>query len=133
MVLEGTLRAGPNNTWQAEHLELVKRPDSRASFRMDVDLEGAVCAPGQPERPCRLLNISTGGALVELESRHNVGDRLLLRVDLLPETHGRPLACQILRIDRRRHGCFVYGCRFLDLEAADENRVLRAIMEHMKE
>lgn len=133
VVLEATLRSGSNNTWQAEHLKLIKRTDNRASFRMDVDLEATVSAAGQPEEPCRLLNISTGGACIGMETRHNVGDKLLMRVGLLSETEHSALPCQILRIDEHRHEYFVYGCRFLDLKAEDENWVLRSIFQYQRQ
>ena len=132
VVLEATLRSGSNGAWLAEHLELVKRVDNRASFRIDVDLEAVVTAMGRsqaPEEPCRLRNISTGGACISMETRHNVGDKLLMRVSLLPETERSALVCQIVRIIEHRHDYFEYGCRFLELGAADENRVLRRIFE----
>lgn len=135
VVLEAVLRSGPNNLWQAEHLELVKRVDNRATFRMDVDLEAAVSAMNQPQAPeeaCRLRNISTGGACISTAARHNVGDKLLMRVNLLPETECSRLVCQIVRINEHRYNYFEYGCRFLELEAADENRVLRSILEAQK-
>lgn len=129
------MRAGSNNTWQAEHLELVKRTDNRASFRMDVDLEASaapVDRPDGPEEPCRLLNISTGGARVSMSSRRNVGDKFLMWVHLPPETELSGLVCQIVRIDERRYDYFEYGCRFLYMEPTDENLVLRAIFDAQK-
>lgn len=127
VVMEARVRSGPSGIWQAEHLELVKRTDSRASFRIDVDLVATASCSGGPEEPCRLRNISTGGACIGMEFRHNVGDKLLLRVKLPPETERAALACQIVRINEHRHDYFEYGCRFLELEAADENQILRSI------
>lgn len=130
VVARGMARNGPGNIWHVEHLELVRRRDGRASFRMDVDLEAVVTPidrPDGPEEPCRLLNVSTGGARVGMGSRRNVGDKFLLRVSLIPETELSALACQIVRIDQRLYDHFVYGCRFLDLGPEDENYVLRTI------
>lgn len=127
VVMEALVRSGPNGTWRAEHLELVKRTDNRVSFRMDVDLEGTIAAAGGPEEPCRLHNISTGGACISMRTRYNVGEKLLLRVQLPPETEPAALVCQIVRINERRYDYFEYGCRFLDLELADENCILRSI------
>lgn len=135
VVVEATVRSGSNNIWYAKHLELVKRVDNRASFRMDVDLVAVVVPMGRPqapEEPCLLRNISTGGACISMETRHNVGDKLLMRVYLLPETERSALACQIVRVIEHRYDYFEYGCRFLNLDAADENRVLRSILMAQK-
>ena len=132
VVVEATVRCGPNDIWLAEHLELVKRVDNRASFRIEVDLEAEVAPVDQPigeKEPCRVINISTGGAKVSMGTRRNVGDKFLMWVNLPPNTTLSGLVCQIVRVDERRYDYFEYGCRFLGLDPEDENLVLRSIFD----
>ena len=125
--IRGTLRLTAGGVWQVEHLCLVKRNDDRVFLRADIDAEGTASFSGGPEEPCKLLNISAGGVCVGLETRRDVGDKFLLRARPFPNSEPLALRCQILRILERRHGYFEYGCRFLDLEAANEERILRGV------
>jgi hypothetical protein len=128
--LRGTVRLGAGGVWLVEHLTLVKRNDDRIHLRAVTDREGVISPlvrPGGAEEPCRLLNISVGGVCLGLEKRYDVGDKFLLRVRLTPEGEFLALRCQMLRILERRHGYFEYGCRFSELEAANEERILRYI------
>ena len=128
--LRGTVRLGAGGGWQVEHLALVKRNDDRIHLRADTDAEGVISPldrPGGAEEPCRLMNISVGGACLGLQTRHDVGDKFLLRTRLAPGGELLALRCQVLRILERRHGYFEYGCRFLELEASNEERILRYI------
>lgn len=128
--LRGTVRLGAGGVWLVEHLTLVKRNDDRIHLRAVTDREGVISPLGRPggaEEPCRLLNISVGGVCLGLEKRYDVGDKFLLRVRLTPEGELLALRCQMLRILERRHGYFEYGCRFSELEAANEERILRYI------
>lgn len=132
VVVEATMRSGPNNICYAEHLELVKRVDHRASFRIEVDLEAEVTPVDQPlaqKEPGRVLNISTGGAKVSLSTRRNVGDKFLMWVSLPPNTTLSGLVCQVVRVVEHQHDHFEYGCRFLGMGPEDENLVLSSIFE----
>lgn len=134
VTLHGIVRMTAGGVWQMEQLALVKREDSRVHIRMEVQAEGTVRMTGNTaEEPCTLLNISLGGACIGQKSRHNVGDKLVLRTRLFPEGELLVLRCQILRILERRHDYFEYGCRFLDLEPADEERILRSAFKGQTE
>lgn len=128
--LRGSVRQGAGGLWQVEHLALVKRNDDRIHLRVDTDGEGVLSlldGSGGAEEPCQLRNISVGGVCLGSQTRHNVGDKFLLRVDLAGERLA--LRCQILRILERRHGYFEYGCRYSELEASNEERILRYIFK----
>lgn len=130
VLLNGTVRLTGGGVWQVEHLSLVKQGDNRAHVRILLDAEGTLCLTGgrdTPEESCRLVNIGLGGVCVCLETRRDVGDKFILRVKLVPEGETLVLHGQFLRILERRHGCYEYGCRFVDLEPADEERILRSI------
>lgn len=130
VILEGSIRKGPNKLWQVEHLALKDEAEQRANLRVKVELEGTYVLsgqPGVPEERCQIRNISMGGVCVGAQSRRDVGDRFLLRMDGILELRDVPLLCQVLRIDTRRAGCFEYGCRFVDLDEEGERRLFRAM------
>ena len=131
VMLEGTIRMGANKLWQAEHLALVDREEEhRANVRVETDLEGSftvVDRPGVPEEQCQVKNMGMGGVCIGSQSRRDVGDRLLLRVNRLLELGDICLNCQILRINDRKPGYFEYGCRFLAPDEETERRLFRAM------
>lgn len=132
VVLEGTIRPGSNGMWQVEHLALMKAGNDRAFFRMPTSIN-ATMTPldkwGGSSEGCKLVNISVGGVCVSAQTRHNVGNRFILRVRLMPELEPSLLMCQILRINERRHGYFEYGCCFLNLKESDQEQIFRIIFD----
>lgn len=132
VIMKCTVRSGDNSLWQAEHLSLVKRSNDRAFFRMGTSLAGKLAPLGQingPAEECRLLNISVGGACISAGIRHNIGDKFLLWSKLTPNSQPTQVVCQIVRINERRHGSFEYGCRFLNLSKAEEDRIVQIIFD----
>lgn len=132
VVLEGTIRPGVNDVWQAEHLALVKRSNDRVFFRMETNLPCSITPLGRLgalAEDCRLLNISVGGVCIGSGERHNIGEKFLLRVRLLPDVEPHLLMCQILRIVERRYGSFEYGCRLLEMNEQEEERILQIIFD----
>lgn len=130
--MEASIRMGANKLWQAEHLTLVKTGNDRAAFRLNTDVTAYITPLIRfyaEEERCRLLNISVGGACIGSQKRHNVGDKFLLQVSLLPEQEPLQANLQILRIIERLHDYFEYGCRFLDVDPAKEERIQQTIYE----
>ena len=137
VIMKCTVRSGSGkNVWQAEHLSLIKRSNDRAFFRMGTSLSGKLAPLGQlntPVEECRMLNISVGGACISTGIRHNIGDKFLLWAKLTPGTEPIQVICQIVRINERRYGSFEYGCRFLDLSEAEEERILQIIFDMQRQ
>lgn len=136
VIMKCTVRSGGKNLWQAEHLALIKRSNDRAFFRMGTSLAGKLAPLGQlnaPAEECRLLNISVGGACISTGIRHNIGDKFLLWSKLTPDSEPIQVICQIVRINERRYGSFEYGCRFLNLSEAEEERVLQIIFDMQRQ
>ena len=50
------------------------------------------------EKPCKLLNISVGGANISSESRYHMGDKLLLKVQLLADRPVSAIFSQVVRV-----------------------------------
>lgn len=130
VVLEGVVRPGISGIWHVEHLALIKTSNDRAFFRVDVALEATYTPIGQyakAEEPCTLVNISVGGACVSSKVRHEVGDKFLLWVKLLPELEPSLMFCQILRIVTRKHEYFEYGCSFSRMTEIDQEKINQII------
>lgn len=136
VIMKCTVRSGGKNLWQAEHLTLIKRVNDRAFFRLETSLPGKLAPLGQLNRSaeeCRLLNISVGGTCISTGIRHNIGDKFLLWSKLTPDSEPIQVVCQIVRINERRYGSFEYGCRFLNLSEAEEERVLQIIFDMQRQ
>lgn len=136
VIMKCTVRSGGKNFWQAEHLSLIKRSNDRAFFRIGTSLAGKLAPAGQlnaPAEDCRLLNISVGGACISTGIRHNIGEKFLLWAKLTPNSEPTQVVCQIVRINERQHGSFEYGCRFLDLSDAEEERILQIIFDMQRQ
>ena len=81
------------------------------------------------EDSCRLLNISVGGARIGSGREYQVGDKFLLRAQLLPDREPTVILCQVLRVIPREQGRTEYGCRFLELKEADEDKITQIIFD----
>ena len=122
--MEGSVRVGIGKLWQVENLALLdSQTEHRVNVRVEIDIPGSFTVEGRsgvPEESCQLRNMGMGGACLISQARRDVGDKLRLRI-------GAPLTCQILRIDARKAGSFVYGCRFADVDEETERRLFRAM------
>ena len=79
------------------------------------------------ERPCKLLNISVGGASISSESRYHMGDKFLLKVRLLEDKPVSAIYGQVVRIAEKDGGRFEYGCQFLELTDDDQEKITQSI------
>lgn len=126
--LEGVIRpSGDERIWHVEKLTLLKLENDRSYFRMDVAMDASLTAVGRPgaeEEPCKLVDLSVGGVRIASQNQHQVGERLLISVDLTPGKAPSTILCQILRIIGQERD-YEYGCRFIDLNDADEDRIVQ--------
>ncbi|MDE6838259.1 MAG: PilZ domain-containing protein, partial [Acutalibacter sp.] len=71
--MEGVITPGPKHIWQVEELTVVHVGNDRAFFRLDTNLEATATmfsGLSMGEKPCKLLNISVGGASVGSEYKY---------------------------------------------------------------
>lgn len=128
--MEGVITPLPQDKWAVAELKVCRAGNDRAFFRLDTDLEAtATMFSGltMGEKPCRLLNISIGGARITSEYKYHDGDKFLLKVRLL---EGRPesaMFSQVMRVIEKDDGKFEYGCRFLELTEADQEQITQNI------
>lgn len=128
--LEGEIRPSEDTgIWRVEKLTLSKLENDRSYFRMDVTMDAAITPVGRPgatEEPCRLVDLSIGGVRIASPNHFQVGERLLISVALTPGGAPSTMLCQILRVVGQETD-YEYGCRFLELNEADEDRIVQLI------
>lgn len=128
--MEGTISPGPMHIWQVEELMVARIGNDRAFFRLSTDLEATVTTfggLGAGEKPCRLLNISVGGACVSSGYPYREGDKFLLKVKLMDDRDISAMFCQVLRVIDKGNSMYEYGCRFLELNEADQEKITQSI------
>ena len=125
--MEGVITARPQHVWAVTELKIIRSGNERAFFRLDTNLDATISVLGRgfgaDEHPCKMLNISIGGACVRTSLRQYEGDKLLLRVQLMAERDISLMFCEIVRVTDNGDGTFSYGCRFLELNREDEERI----------
>ena len=128
--MEGVISPKPKHVWQVDELTVVRTGNDRAFFRLDTDIDASMTifgGFGAGEKPCRMLNISVGGACITTEHPLRDGDKFLLKVKLLEDRDSSVMYCQVLRIIEK-DGCPPqYGCRFLELTESDQDRITQNI------
>lgn len=125
--MEGIITPGPKHIWQVEELTIVRVGNDRAFFRLTTNLDATATmfsGLAMGEKPCKLLNISVGGASVSSEYRYHEGDKFLLKVRLLEDRPESAMFSQIVRVVEKDEGKFEYGCRFLELTEVDQEQIL---------
>lgn len=128
--MEGIITPGPKHIWQVEELTIVRVGNDRAFFRLTTNLDATATmfsGLAMGEKPCKLLNISVGGASVSSEYRYHKGDKFLLKVRLLEDRPESAMFSQIVRVVEKDEGKFEYGCRFLELTEVDQEQIARNI------
>ena len=128
--MEGFITPQPKHIWLVSHLYVARVGNDRAFFRLDTDLPASISkfsGRSAGDFPCRLLNISVGGARIASEFRYHDGDKFLLKVRLLEDRPESAMFSQIVRVVEKDEGKFEYGCRFLELTEVDQEQITRNI------
>ena len=117
--------------YKVEALEITSKDNDRAYYRQETAISGEVVPVrqrGMSEATCRLVNISAGGVCFIATAQYKVGDRLLLKTNLLPGVEMAPFLCAVRRANKKRFG-YEYGCEFIQLDSGTEEMLAKAIME----
>ena len=128
--MEGMIAPLPQNKWSVTELKVVRAGNDRAFFRLDTNLNATATmfsGLAMGEKPCKLLNISIGGACISSECRYHEGDKFLLKVRLLADRPESAMFSQVMRIIERGGAKFEYGCRFLELTEEDQEKITQNI------
>ncbi len=128
--MEGVIAPLSQDKWSVSELKICRVGNDRAFFRLQTNLDATTTmfsGLAMGEKPCKLLNISIGGAYIRSETQYYEGDKFLLKVRLL---EGRPesvMFSQVVRVIEKEDGGFEYGCQFLELTEADQDRITQNI------
>lgn len=128
--MEGVISPMPQNIWKVEELTVRRVGNDRAFFRLDTNLNATATmfsGLNMGERPCKLLNISVGGACITSETPYHEGDKFLLKVQLLADRPESVIYSEVMRIIHKDKGKVEYGCRFLELTEEDETKITQNI------
>lgn len=128
--MEGVITPGPKHIWRVEELTTVHIGNDRAFFRLETNLTATATmfsGLAMGEKPCKLLNISIGGASIRSEYRYHEGDKFLLKVRLLEDRPESAMFTQIVRVVEKDEETFEYGCQFLELTDADQEQITQNI------
>lgn len=135
--LEGNARQMPEHIWKVSDLALIRLGNDRAFFRVNTNIDAVVTSASRTsagESPCRLLNISVGGACILSNTRYHKGERLLMNVKLFEERNASLLFCKVLRVTEKDYLGYEYGCRFLEMNETEQNKITQIIfdLQHKK-
>lgn len=128
--MEGAIMPLPQSKWSVTELKVCRAGNDRAFFRLDTNLDATATmfsGLAMGEKPCRLLNISVGGACIGSEHRYHDGDKFLLKVRLLEDRPESAMFSQVVRVIEKGDAKFEYGCRFLELTEADQEQITQNI------
>ena len=128
--MEGVIAPLPQNKWSVTELNVCRIGNDRAFFRLDTNLDATATmfsGLAMGEKPCKLLNISIGGACIGSEIRYHEGDKFLLKVRLLEDRPESAMFAQVVRVIEKDGAGFEYGCRFLELTEADQEQITQNI------
>ncbi|MDE7220516.1 MAG: PilZ domain-containing protein [Oscillospiraceae bacterium] len=128
--MEGVIAPLPQNKCSVTELKVCRIGNDRAFFRLDTNLDATATmfsGLAMGEKPCKLLNISIGGAFIGSEYKYHDGDKFLLKVRLLEDRPESAMFSQVMRVIEKGEAGFEYGCRFLELTEADQEQITQNI------
>lgn len=128
--MEGTIIPQPERIWLVENLTVSRTENDRAFFRLDTNVDAtATIFDGEDagEKPCKLLNISVGGAFITSGYPFQEGDKFQLKFRLLEKGEVSSVYCKVLRIIDKDSSLPKYGCRFLEVNESDQARIAQGI------
>lgn len=132
LYMEAIIRPRVRHVWDVEELTVVRVANDRAFFRLETERDASITMFSGlmiGERPCKMLNISVGGACLASEYRYHKDEKFLLKVKLIDDRPESAMFCQVLRATEKEEGQFEYGCCFLELTEEDEDRIIKNIFE----
>ncbi len=128
--MEGDITPGERHIWKVESFMVERIGNDRAFFRLETDLDATLTTFGgfsAGEQSCRMLNISVGGVCILSGHKYHKGDKFLLNVRLLEDRPISVMFCEVLRIIEREDSKYEYGCRFLELNEEDQDKITQNI------
>ncbi len=130
--LNGTV--GPNDPkfWRIEKLQSLQSGENRSFFRQNTGVDGQVLTASGQKYPCKVLDVSAGGARVLTTKLFQLETTFQLEAELLPTEEPFTLTCKVKRTSVRAQTAspmkkFEYGCQFVDVPPREQERLLQVI------
>jgi len=117
--IKGIVEESSRILCRIKDLQVVEHDEQRSNFRLTIDVPVSLYYQEdkrlQNPEACRLVNISTGGALIQSDFLHCEGEVLRLKVqleDYVPMT----FLGQVIRVEEPEPNKFRYGFLFAQLD-----------------
>lgn len=130
--LNGTV--GPNDPkfWRIEKLQSLQSSENRSFFRQNIGVEGQIVSSSGQKFPCKVLDVSAGGARVLTSKLFQLESTFQLEASFLPTEEPFTLTCQVRRTSVRAQTAspmkkFEYGCQFVDVSPREQERLLQVV------
>ena len=114
--MEGVIAPASRHVWDVTELTVSRVSNDRAFFRLDTNLDATA-----------MLNISVGGAYIVSTYRYHENDKFLLKVRLIEDQPESALFCRVLRAVEKENQKFEYGCQFIEITEADQEKIIQNI------
>ena len=133
--LIGNVTQNTAKFWRIVGLKKVQTSENRNFFRQNTGVDGFL-APGSllsdRKSPCKILDVSAGGARVQTERLFAKNATFQLEASLLPEEKPFHVTCKVVRVSIRSAPGSVtkryeYGCQFVDMPPREQERLLQSI------
>lgn len=142
--VEGKIVGSTEKMWRIEQTRVVRGADQRAFFRQNSkvgvmiacgnDLRGDACGEKTPRGkyfPGIIMNLSAGGAQIVTRAEFEKTDWIsVIDAVLVPDEEPFTFLCAIRRksVSEEDENAFVYGCEFLDMGSAEQDRLIKSIL-----
>lgn len=132
-LVTGVIAGSSPYFWRLEELEGRIFQDNRQTYRQDISIDAKVLSTKDrltDAVPCRVMNISEGGAQFSSKRAFVKGEEICLMDLRLTGTGGAfSLIAQILRVvpGETPRQPYTYGCQFIDMKRRDQERLVEEI------
>lgn len=130
--LNGTV--GPNDPkfWRIEKLQSLQSSENRSFFRQNIGTDGQIVTASGQKFPCKVLDVSAGGARVLTSKLLQLESAFQLEASLLPTEEPFTLTCRIKRTSVRAQTAspmnkFEYGCQFVEVPPRVQERLFQVV------
>lgn len=137
-IMEAFVCGSSRYFWRLDHLRPLHGREKRESFRQKVTAraklrhaEGEVHPEGstQEEVSCRLVDLSLGGVQLCCKGRYSVGDWLHITDVAILDQAPFSFLGQVCWFREEERGELAYGCRFVEIEPREQDRLIQTIFD----
>lgn len=138
-VYHGTVCGSTAYMWKLDQITNWHTWERREFFRQNISVEALVQRVRSvhdkkddtplrgPTVKCKLLDVSGGGVLMGCDEKYERGDELRVgHAEIMPDSEPFSFHCIVRRAQEARY-TNLYGCQFLDMNPAEQDRLIRAI------